>query len=355
MCQIDASFATRRARRLSGTNIVHALWLAVFVVLTGCDEQKIVVHEGKERTRPMGQRIGPPPQRGEINRMVIVIYEVGETLWTFKVVAPKSALEDESRWRPFMESVDFDEAGKPEWELPQGWQTGPSSQFVFARLNVPGTPPFEITVSDIPAGQDMAANVNRWRAQLSLPPFTDDLSNHLQNKTISQNGEDRTILVYDEEGFVAGGGMGAPTRSPVLSTQIGYDVPESWTRLDSVSPLITKFERIENEQRVEVSVTQLPAEVTTWEEVANMWGSQIGIASLTTDEVREKTSSLSIEQFEGFEIRLDAMDASPPMSIRGAMLKQGPIAWYIKLFGQSELVDEEQENLTNLIKSIKLK
>ncbi|HMO93819.1 MAG TPA: hypothetical protein PKD64_16655 [Pirellulaceae bacterium] len=327
------------------------------LTFSGCDNQRIIVHEKKEQTRPKGMALGSPQAPKQASRMFIAIYEHGQTLWTFKIVEPTDALRDESRWRPFIEGIDFDEEGKPVWQLPEGWQAGGSSQFVFSRIRIPGDPPLEIVVSDLPANQDMAANVNRWRDQLTLPPFTDELSNHLQSKVVVKNGEERRILIFDEEGFFAGAGMRTQSRPPAtMPVGIDYWVPDEWTKKDSPSQMITRFQKGEGEDRIEISVTQLPSQAVSWSEVANMWASQLGTEALAEHEVMERTSITAVNGFEGFRIEFEGLDAEEKrVLLLGAVVKGSPFSWYFKVVGPQELVAGERETLTKVIESVKLK
>jgi hypothetical protein len=66
---------------------------------------------------------------------------------------------------------------KPVWTIPDGWQPAPLSQFLVAKFSIAGDGGAQaaVNVSSLAGdGGGLAANVNRWRGQLGLPPFTEE-------------------------------------------------------------------------------------------------------------------------------------------------------------------------------------
>ncbi len=64
-------------------------------------------------------------------------------------------------------------AGKPEWQVPAGWQEVPGGQFLFAKYQLSGPNDAKAAVNISTTAGDgggLAANVNRWRGQLGLQP-----------------------------------------------------------------------------------------------------------------------------------------------------------------------------------------
>ena len=66
--------------------------------------------------------------------------------------------------------------GQPSWQVPAGWQEVAAGQFLVAKFNISGDDgaTTAVNVSSSPGdGGGLAANVNRWRGQLGLPPVSD--------------------------------------------------------------------------------------------------------------------------------------------------------------------------------------
>jgi hypothetical protein len=67
--------------------------------------------------------------------------------------------------------------GKPNWQVPSGWQEVPGGQFLIAKFNIAGDGAAQAAVNvSMSAGDGggLAANVNRWRKQLGLGDLSDD-------------------------------------------------------------------------------------------------------------------------------------------------------------------------------------
>lgn len=70
--------------------------------------------------------------------------------------------------------------GKPNWQVPSGWQEVAAGQFLVAKFMVPGPGAGQAAVNVSMSGGDgggLLGNINRWRGQLGLSPLSDtDLS-----------------------------------------------------------------------------------------------------------------------------------------------------------------------------------
>jgi hypothetical protein len=72
-------------------------------------------------------------------------------------------------------SAPVSAANKPTWQVPAGWQEVTAGQFLVAKFTLTGDgATAAVNVSSSPGdGGGLAANVNRWRGQLGLPPSPD--------------------------------------------------------------------------------------------------------------------------------------------------------------------------------------
>jgi len=73
-------------------------------------------------------------------------------------------------------SAPVSHEGQPNWQVPAGWQEVAAGQFLVAKFNISGDggATAAVNVSSSPGdGGGLAANVNRWRGQLGLPPAAD--------------------------------------------------------------------------------------------------------------------------------------------------------------------------------------
>jgi hypothetical protein len=91
-----------------------------------------------------------------------------------------------------------DAGTKPIWTIPADWKEGPLAQFLVAKYVIQGngTTTASVNVSSLSGdGGGLAANVNRWRAQLGQLPFTmDDIA---KLPTIDASSVKATLVQID--------------------------------------------------------------------------------------------------------------------------------------------------------------
>lgn len=144
---------------------VLALCLAV-----GCREQEQITTQIEPHLTGMFE-----PQRepeSAPGRLIGVLLNHGDETWFFKVLGPDDAVRRQvSQIKAFLIGLKI-ENGAPQWKLPDGWreQRDNPNRYATLLLDDESMPPLELAVSKFPGGQDVAANINRWRGQLGLPP-----------------------------------------------------------------------------------------------------------------------------------------------------------------------------------------
>jgi len=82
--------------------------------------------------------------------------------------------------------------GKPSWQVPSGWQEAPAGQFLVAKYMVSGGGAGQAAVNISMSqgdGGGLAANVNRWRGQLGLPPLSGADLNQSVSAVDTQGGK----------------------------------------------------------------------------------------------------------------------------------------------------------------------
>ncbi len=127
-------------------------------------------------------------------RILAVIQHREGTAWFFKMTGDSQLVEQaKPAFVEFLKSVQFAAAtgapaassGKPQWNAPSGWKEVDGGQFLVAKFAVAGEGNAQAAVnisSSAGDGGGMLGNVNRWRAQLGLPPldqhgFADSMDN----------------------------------------------------------------------------------------------------------------------------------------------------------------------------------
>ena len=169
---------------------------------------------------------GTAPGGGPAERILGVILHRGDTAWFFKMTGEAGLVEQQKpAFVAFLKTVQFVglaapatmdlsqlppshppiagtslgtqnslvpnantlvtgglvDGSKPTWTVPAGWQEGQLAQFLVAKYVIAGAGGAQaaVNVSSLAGdGGGLLPNVNRWRAQLGLPPVTEtDMAN----------------------------------------------------------------------------------------------------------------------------------------------------------------------------------
>jgi len=154
---------------------------------------------------------GKNPGNGEATRILGIIQHRPDAVWFFKMTGDADLAEQQKpAFVAFLKSVKFTTApaqtelppshppigdmgmgapataagqisseGKPNWQVPAGWQEVSGGQFLVAKFMLTGASGATASVnvsSSSGDGGGLAANVNRWRGQLGLPPIAEILT-----------------------------------------------------------------------------------------------------------------------------------------------------------------------------------
>lgn len=211
------SVPSRTARQLSPTVLATQLGLIVLacvVVVTlpylfTKEETEIRAYSApKEPPRKMSAE---PPSKGEPARLWGAIVPLQNELWFFKLTGPVEEVGQlEPQLREFLQTVRFDK-GDPKWTTPEGWTMRPGNEFRFATLLIPSSQkPLELAVSKLPRGDDplaeqLLANVNRWRGQVTQPPLNSD---ELESAAETIQIDGRSSILVSLVGIAAPSSMG---------------------------------------------------------------------------------------------------------------------------------------------------
>lgn len=146
---------------------------------------------------------GKNPSTGRAIRILATIQHRDGTTWFFKMTGDADLVEQQKpAFLAFLKSLDFGSQqaqqshsqlppghpdissmtaaspagpspGQPNWTVPAGWQPLSAGQFLVAKFKINGNngDGADVNVSSASGdGGGLAANVNRWRGQLGLPP-----------------------------------------------------------------------------------------------------------------------------------------------------------------------------------------
>jgi hypothetical protein len=157
---------------------------------------------------------GQNPGSGDAERILGVIQHRDDMAWFFKMTGDAGLVEQQKpAFAALLKSLNFAAApaqstlppghpaigdtgmgaspataepvsgeGKPNWQVPAGWQEVSGGQFLVAKFMLTGDGGATAAVnvsSSAGEGGGLVGNINRWRGQLGLAPLSDDDANKL--------------------------------------------------------------------------------------------------------------------------------------------------------------------------------
>lgn len=345
------------------------LVLAVALQLCGCQSEEPVVkhriHKSKSGLDDLRKSDEPEvdaPANSTLpkKRMLVGLFETEQSTWFFKVSGTlEQVVKYESDCRQFFDAVRFD-GNQPKWELPEGWAKGDARPMREATLIIDSSEPkLEMAISRLASGQDLLLNANRWRQQLSLPPVT----NETLESTIKEIDNDgNSYYLFDATGtgtgqmssapFAPFAGGGAPRRRPApVSNEVTFDLPEGWEKGVSNSMVRVRLSKSIEKQQAVITVVRMPADINNWKDNVQRWAGQVEV-TLTEDEIKSQSEAISVDGQPGQLIRLLGTDQT--LGIVAALVKQGDDAWFLKISGDRDLVNDETDSFLSFCQSLKL-
>ncbi|MCO6457912.1 MAG: hypothetical protein J5I93_21625 [Pirellulaceae bacterium] len=358
-------------------------WLAISFLLVlvcgvGCNRREQISSYTVPKQTTAAAAAGAP------QRMLAALVPHANTAWFFKLMGPDQEVQPLGEpFRQLVRSVRFDaQRGEPAWDLPAGWTARQGSELRFATIAVPVEgKTLELTV--IPLGMPdgdtpdyQLSNVNRWRGQLGLPPIAADALPDSVERLELADGEATLVELVGQAGPAMGppfAGMGSPPAGPASARPPGeggsapagagdaaggpgtirYTTPEGWEpgRVGGIRK--AAFVVRDGQQQVEITAIDLAAAAGELLPNINRWRGQIELPDVDQQQLDTHLVPLTIGGLPGHYVELPATgDPDRPKSILGAVVVEGPRAWFFKLMGDTPLAQRERERLQEFLKSI---
>jgi hypothetical protein len=349
--------------------------LCAVVLLAGCEKQEEIsvytVPSHESLQTPEFQKAAAE-RKPKPARMLAAIAPNGPLLWFFKLQGPPEAVANrDAEFREFLASVHFNAAGDPEWTLPKDWSARPGSQMRFATLVLPGDPPLEVTVTKLPAGNDLDQarldNINRWRGQLDLPHIEIE---DLPSRTENIEAGDITVTYLNIVGkakpaAAMAGGMppmiqraisnregpadDGTARQPAKAAEqsdIKFEKPGEWTEVPPKQFITAAFEVTDGAKKLSITVSRAGGS-----KVANVnrWRGQLGVGPLSEDEINKSLQKFTVGDRAGQLVEIK----SDTQTLTAVMIEDGERTVFVKLMGDPELAVRERKRFETFAKSLK--
>lgn len=287
--------------------------------------------------------------------------------------------------------------------VPPNWEAQPLSQMRQASFLVHGDNGAVADISFVtlgPAAGNVLDNVNRWLGQLAQPPVTDeklksmvqplatgrgnvavvDLSGQPENGDATKDGriiggiavDDAGTAFYKMRGNAALVGaekenflkwvsssrgsvsVSTSTSAPVTPAntdqpEIKWDLPPGWSSAPASAMRYASFAAEKNGEKADISVVTFPGDGGGDVENVNRWRQQIGLAAVGAEVLKPMIAPL-----QAGDIHIDTIDMTGASArVLAAWTRHGGRAWFFKLTGPPNLVEEEKPKFVAFLQSIR--
>ena len=324
-----------------------------------------------------------------------------EEIRTYRV-----AVEPNAEAPPKKEAEAHDHAAHSDsvtWRALPDWNMQEAGKFLTAAYAVPELG--RLTISKLGGdGGGLAANVNRWRGQVSMQPLPED---QVRGKPMPVTGSSRELLLFnlnpddapaEAEGIfaavlplgsetwyfkltgpsaklresggetfmaflseirIAGVEQAAPPAPSAPASprvpKINVTAPEGWETSQGSAMRVASFAiKGKDGATADVSVIPLPGDSGTVLENVNRWRGQVQLPPLTDvsdpsigREMDGAAGKLFVTHMVSTEALLDGKKAA----ISTAILKAEGVTWFFKVTGEASLVEENREKFENFART----
>ncbi|MHB0955804.1 MAG: hypothetical protein ACYC0X_05425 [Pirellulaceae bacterium] len=367
-------FAGRRGRTLA-RGLLAAGWVAF---LSGCGSGESVRHyrvptrelvyaENHVKRSAESEEASAPAQQAT-EALLGAIVPHGTQTWYFKMMGPVHAVARQSdAFRGWIESLRFEnEQGRPQWTLPESWQEKESTGERGATLSVDvDGQSLEVSVIPLTTGASVDSlldNINRWRAQMQLPPLT---AEQLPAETMTLELPAGQATLVSLVGNFRSGGMGSTARQLGSSTSAAsgesagsvpqYTQPDTWVVAATDAFSQQAFSVSDGAATARITISQLRGDGGGLLENVNRWRRQVGLPDAVESELAAVTEEFPIDGTRGVYLECAGNnEQGQPEAVYGWIGLQEDRSWFIKIRGEAQLVSDQRETFRTFLKSLKL-
>jgi len=368
--------------------------------LAGCrEEEEIQVYEVPKVADRGIQTVLP----GAPGRSIGVLLPTEDETWVLKVAGPTVFVSKHAAAiRRFVESIGL-EGGEPKYELPAGWREengggppGGPPRHKTITIDSGSIPRVELAISKMAAGQDVAANVQRWRGQLKMKTVSDEEAIEDVQPLVMAAGRALWVdlqgiyspqamgpsasgpMAGDMPGRPAGGELppdhppipmpnvhqgAAPvlSRTAPVGSPVKYEAPAEWTPISPVMFAIASFELVEGDKQVVISISKAGGDLLL---NVNRWRSdQLGLPKIDAGGLETDVTKMPIGDRRGDYLELSGQLKGKPTAIYVGMVPAnadpandipGKVeTWFVKLSGDVDLATAQRATFVKFLSTLR--
>ncbi|MBI1901679.1 MAG: hypothetical protein HYS13_11295 [Planctomycetia bacterium] len=345
--------------------LLLAIGLTWLLLAGGCQRDEITAYTAPKDDDEVfftgGARPATMPRLAG-GRILAAIVPHGDNAWFFKLSGPVEAVgEHVQSFTSFVQTVQFGENGEPAWQRPAGWDESRDNPQRFATITVPsGGKRLELSVTALTrVDDDYAAyvlmNVNRWLEQVGENPIDAGQLASMVRQVPLEDGLAASIVdVKGQGGGGAAAGASSPAGAAPQQRVVSFTKPDGWSEGQLTAMRKAAFVVQDGEQRIDVTVIDLVADVNALLPNVNRWRGEVGLPDIAEAELPGAVQKIEVDGKEAAYMELVGPSDSPrPLAILGVIQYRGGKAWFVKLKGDSALAQRERSNFQSFIRSLK--
>lgn len=369
----------------------HALGLLLGLIATGCQRDEEITRYSVPRRdvdRASHAAENPPPEiepraaKTRPERMLSAIISGPESVWFFKLIGPRELVTEQAKtFRKFVESVKFaDKKDIPDWTLPEGWKRLPATGMRLATIEVPtGKEPLDLAVTPLKTGGEdfndyVLANVDRWRFQMGLPPTSKaklfgpgEKSGELVELKLEAGGKALLVDLTADPATSASTAAADPLLKPPVAlspaalgggsssaSTLKYATPKGWIAGKADGLRQAAFKVKDGPKEAEITAIALAAAAGDLLANVNRWRDQVHLPPVDADELKRQLKEFTVDGIKGQWVDLPGpAGSSPRETILGVICLRQDKAWFFKMKGDAELVEQQRGSFETFVKSVK--
>jgi hypothetical protein len=149
---------------------------------------------------------------------------------------------------------------------------------------------------------------------------------------------------------------GATTERPAIP-HIHGEAAQGWQEMQPEKMRVASY-RITGEggKFAELAVIPLPGVGKIELRSVNMWREELGLAELTSEQLKEQSQSVPVGDTQGLMVHLTGSRGGESngasTGILGAVAERGNVTWFIKMMGDQDVVAKQKNNFVAYLKSL---
>lgn len=311
------------------------------LLLTSCEKAEVKTYTEtaeavapRQAAQPRAPMMGMPGKAAPLpqgtDSIVGAIFREPEAMWFFKVVGSSEATAALGQTLDsFLGSFDF-KGQEASWTLPGGWSEIPGEGFRYRSFKVEGQT-LDISLTRMPAGNDLTANLNRWAGQLGLGPLSEEqLQAACSEKTLQQHKVLMVRLSKNAAKSAAPAPAPAAPIAPVAketpAPSFRFVTPPLWQQK---APTSMRLINLSGPDGAELTVSSMTLGNPVLQ-LGAMWSSQVGLPE--PDAAAMAKMSWPCSDIAGIKAEGWIFEGKERF-VRVARVDQAGASWYFKLSG----------------------